>query len=652
MHQFCVLCGVILVPCPSSLPGNPPKRLDWKQEIRAVTSHGGLSTVTLTGIGYYDGSALLASADHDTSYMSPEHDLAWHYLNYSPPTRIWTFAFHEACWQLLQQKVSLSKDSQAEPQRIAELLFRLLNCLPYDRFKVPCPNHDFGGALKFWKSPLILPESWNFLLADPSTLTFESATQATKDVSGLPHTTSDFQVSEDIFARLSPEIVYLVIAMAGSTDLCNLRLASTFVSKLTSPDHLPQHFWKSRFSVDKEMGFFPFDHELCLQPNSKLNWRKLYFDLKCNLRDETGTGHTRNRRRIWRCLDFVARSLMPLLNQNLCLQDRQSVEQDVVSQRYELGQFVRTPIIEDAHNYLPSEMGARSFGFQYIILRPQNPDIGSKISLSRILFDGDYYISDMRLSERSEANSFKEISRVGYIVPETEIHVPLGPNHRMTGLRVAASASGIVGISFRIDNGTDAIAWKSIGTVTDPPDGVGVATLEPKIDSQLCGAIVGFDACKIVSIQVLEEGIQSTDMQVAATKVSGNMSGLWHPNEPDTSVYGVIHPSTPKDQQTVAPPYFLNMDFGGPGGAFISRLSRITALHDDQHGSFRGFTFSYIDGRTKSYGTRTVINTAGDRSACIEQSFSIDGPGGERIVSLEVAPDPSPETENISVIKV
>ncbi|KAG5746660.1 hypothetical protein H9Q70_010651 [Fusarium xylarioides] len=652
MHQFCVLCGVILVPCPSSLPGNPPKRLDWKQEIRAVTSHGGLSTVTLTGVGYSDGSALLASGDHDTSYMSPEHDLAWHYLNYSPPTRIWTFAFHEACWQLLQQKVSLSKDSQAEPQRIAELLFRLLNCLPYDRFKVPCPNHDFGGALKFWKSPLILPESWNFLLADPSTLTLGSATQAPKDVSELPHIISDFQVSDDIFARLSPEMVYLVIAMVGSKDLCNLRLSSKFVSKLSSPDHLPQHFWKRRFSVDREMGFFPLDHELCLQPNSKLNWRKLYFDLKCNLRDETETGHMRNRRRIWLCLDVVARPLMSLLDQNLCLQDRQSVEQGVFSQRYELGQFVRTPIIEDALDYLPSEMGARSFGFQYIILRPQNPDIGSKISLSRILFDGDYYISGMRLSERSEAISFKEISRVGYIVPETEIHVPLGPNHRMTGLRVAASASGIVGISFRIDNGTDAIAWKSIGTVTDPPDGVGVATLEPKIDSQLCGAIVGFDACKIVSIQVLEEGIQSTDMQVAATKVSGNMSGLWHPNEPDTSVYGVIHPSTPKDQQTVAPPYFLNMDFGGPGGAFISRLSRITALHDDQHGSFRGFTFSYIDGRTKSYGTRTVINTAGDRSACIEQSFSIDGPGGERIVSLEVAPDPSPETENISVIKV
>ncbi|EWY87857.1 hypothetical protein FOYG_09241 [Fusarium oxysporum NRRL 32931] len=652
MHQFCVLCGVILVPCPSSLLGDPPKRLDCKQEIRAVTSHGGLSRVTLTGVGYLDASALLASSDHDTSYMSPEDELTLHYLNYSPPTGTWTFAFHEACWQLLLRKVSLSKENQADPQRIAELLFRLLYCLPYDRFKVPCPNHDFGGALKFWKSPLILPESWNFLLADPSTLTLGSATQAIKDVFELPHTTPDFQSSDDIFARISPEIVHLVITMMESTDLCNLRLSSKFVSKLTNPDHLSQDFWKNRFSVDREMGFFPSENKLCLPSNSKVNWRTLYFDLKCSLRGETGNGHMRNRRRIWLCLDVVARSLISLLDQNLCLQDRQSVEQDVVSQRYEPGQFIQTPIIEDSHENSPSDIGARLFGFQCIIFLPQNLDIGSRISLSRILFDGIYYISGLRLSEQSEMNGFKEITSVGYIVLQIEIHVPFGPNHRLTGMRVAASASGIVGLSFRIDNGTDAIVWKNIGIVTDPPDGVRVATFEPKIDSQLCGAIIGFDACKSVSFQVLEEAIQIANMQVAATKIAGSMSGLWHPTEPDTSVHGVIRPSTPNHQQTIDPLYLLNMDFGGPGGTLISRLSRITALHDDEHGSFRGFAFSYVGGLTRSYGTRTVINTTSDRSTCIEQSFSIDGPGGERIVSLESEPVASSKTENIRAIKL
>jgi hypothetical protein len=136
-----------------------------------------------------------------------------------------------------------------------------------------------------------------------------------------------------------------------------------------------------------------------------------------------------------------------------------------------------------------------------------------------------------------------------------------------------------------------------------------------------------------------------------ATKTAGSMSWLWHPNEPN-SEQGVIHPSTPENQQATDPLFFLNMDFGGPGGAFISRLNRITALHDEVYGSFRGFTFSYIDGHTKGFGTRTVINTASDRSTCIEQSFSIDGPGGERIVSLELEIYPCYQSEGLRVIKV
>lgn len=69
-------------------------------------------------------------------------------------------------------------------------------------------------------------------MANPSTLTPGSATHAITDVSKLPYAISDFQVSDDIFAMLSPEIVYLVIAMAESTDLYNLRKSSKFVSKL------------------------------------------------------------------------------------------------------------------------------------------------------------------------------------------------------------------------------------------------------------------------------------------------------------------------------------------------------------------------------------------------------------------------------------
>ncbi|KAF5538627.1 hypothetical protein FPHYL_12484 [Fusarium phyllophilum] len=594
MDHLCSLCGVILEPCePLPNPSDPPKRLDWKQEIRAVSSDGGMSPVTLTGVGFRDPDRydLLASSDPETSYMSPGHGETWRrYCLLDTLSDERTFAFHEICWQLFLQKVSLSTNHHAEPRRIAQLIFQLIHCLPYDDFGIPCHSHDFGGAMNFCrKLPDKLPRSWRFLMADPSIFSPSSANSAPRNDSQLPRTTSDFQIHDDIFARLSHEMVYLITTVSESTDLCNLRLSSKFVSKLTSPDLLSQDFWRSRFSVDREMGFF-----LPLS-DFKIDWRSLYFSLRYSLLDKTETGHMRNRRRIWLCLDDLAQSLIPLLDQHICFQDRQSVQLDVASECY--------------------------------------------------------YISGLRISERSETNTFAEFSRVGYIIPQAEVHIPVRPNDCLIGMRVAASASGIVGLGFRFRTRTDDTVWKNVGVVTDLPGGVGAATIEPTHDTWLRGAILGFDASKIVSFQVLER-VQRTKLQIAPTQITDSRSALWHPNEPDTSDQDTIYPLLLEHPEVDDPLYFLNMDFGGPGGALISRLTRISALHDEANGYFRGFAFSYIDGRTASFGLRTVIDKARERSTCIEQSLSIDGPGGETIVSLELQTCNASMSEDIRVIKL
>jgi hypothetical protein len=110
---------------------------------------------------------------------------------------------------------------------------------------------------------------------------------------------------------------------------------------------------------------------------------------------------------------------------------------------------------------------------------------------------------------------------------------------------------------------------------------------------------------------------------------------LWNPKEPETLGHEVILPTIPEQSKAVEPTFFLNMDFCGPGGILLSRLTRITALHDDRLGSFKGFAFSYTDGSRSCFGMTKVVNTASDTWSCIEQSFSIDGPGGERIVSVK-----------------
>jgi hypothetical protein len=86
---------------------------------------------------------------------------------------------------MLLAQVTLLAGSRQEPKRIAELLFNLVFCLPSDRFHVPFVAHDFGGASKFWNSPEILPTSWSFLQADPSTLGTIPSVKAFRAVADL-----------------------------------------------------------------------------------------------------------------------------------------------------------------------------------------------------------------------------------------------------------------------------------------------------------------------------------------------------------------------------------------------------------------------------------------------------------------------------------
>ncbi|KAF5019673.1 hypothetical protein F66182_8302 [Fusarium sp. NRRL 66182] len=652
MHHFCVLCGVRLASCPRPLEGVPPQRLGWQHEIRAgkasnrcffarppgvsprneclsflqVRSERGRSSPSLTGVGILESGSLLAWSDANISYMNPQRDLVRHYLYYSPSTKAWTFAFHDSCWRILLEKMSLMLNCWPGSQQVAELLFRLLYCLPFNHFYVPCPSHDFGGSLRFWKSPLNLPKSYKFLLADPCTLGVYTHSANDSLATEFSQSPLQFHASTECFLKLSREMIHLIVSFLDSRDLCTLRLASKVVASLTGPNVLPQFFWQSRFAVDKEMGFFPREDESFSFWSPGRDWRKLYFDLKYTLRDETEASHMRNRRRIWYCLDHLTCCLIPLLDQKPLLQDRKSIELDLLTRGYEATQLAQGPVLPDCSG--PTGMGTRLFGFQYLIFCPQSlgAGLGIEVSLSRVTFDGAEYICGIRVYNPGQFGAIKEISRVGHILPHSEDSISVPPQHRVTGIRVAASACGIVGLGLRVENDMGHIVWETAGLVTEPPEGIGVATLEPRNGFQLSGAIIGLDETPV--------------------------PWFWHPNEPNTTGHGVILPSTAPQEETIDPIFVLNMNFGGPGGSLLSRLTRITALHDDRYGSFRGFAFSYIDGSRSTFGTRMIRDAAGERWNCIEQSFALDGPGGERIISLESEPDRSCTRDCLEIIRL
>ncbi|KPM40494.1 hypothetical protein AK830_g6068 [Neonectria ditissima] len=503
-----------------------------------------------------------------------------------------------------------------EPKRVAELLFDFVYCLPYDRCYFPFPAHDFGGASQFLHLPEIPHGPWEFLQADPNALSLISSIATS-------HATADWfrETAEGVADRFS---------------CLSLKLSSRTIASLTKPRDLPQSFWASRFRADMEMGFFPLEFESTGFFNLKVDWRRRYFNVKHALRDRTQTGHVRNRRRVWQSLGHLTQCLVPILFQNPIPRDGSCTE--LSSSEYKLGQLVQGLLRQNSSRY--GGMGMRLFRTEHLLFSSLKSDAKSvHISVSSLNFNCTEYICGMRVFQDGI-----EVSCAGLFMPRSEIHISITPQDHLRSIRVASFVCGIVGIGFELEDATGYRSWKTAGILDNPPDGVGIATLEPRAGHEVCGAMIGFD--------LLESQLDSIVPNGTSPSTAIPMPWLWHPIEPDSCANQMILGCPPEQQQApLEPTFVLNMDFGGPGGSHLSRLNRVTALHDDYYGSFRGFHFFYTDGTKRMFGTRQIIDTMSKRWTCIEQSFALDGPGGERITSLYFGREDTAHGMFVQVIK-
>jgi hypothetical protein len=181
--------------------------------------------------------------------------------------------------------------------------------------------------------------------------------------------------------------------------------------------------------------------------------------------------------------------LIPVIDQKLHLRDLQSIELELSSHGYKATQLASGPVVPDGRN----RIGIRSFGFQSLLFPFQNLETEFELSISRIMFDGTEYICGLRISKPCHVGLRTEISRAGYILPQSEVHISISPQHRLSGIRVAISASGIVGLGFNLEDKIGHVTQKAVGIMKDLPEGVGVATLGPRTGFQLSGVIVGLD---------------------------------------------------------------------------------------------------------------------------------------------------------------
>lgn len=114
------------------------------------------------------------------------------------------------------------------------------------------------------------------------------------------------------------------------------------------------------------------------------------------------------------------------------------------------------------------------------------------------------------------------------------------------------------------------------------------------------------------------------------------LSYLWIPDFPeyDDLFVDSIQPAR-------APTFAVaNVDFGGPNGEYLNSLTRITLHKVSNEVPIIGMEFFYTN-RSLKFGV------GGET----ELSFTIDGPGGERIVDVEIVVD-DPECDFMRGIQV
>ncbi|CCT69595.1 uncharacterized protein FFUJ_05493 [Fusarium fujikuroi IMI 58289] len=588
MPLRCALCG-IAIPCHHQ-PDQQRQQVWWRK-IFAVQREEDQreedqSHFSLVPLGYYEDGSL------------EPHPVI-------PPNE--GFFIHQACWSIYRDQMFLNSERRYDTEQILQALFDFIQSMPSN-------SDGWISYLRHQNEPAVFlatfagyPGYWDFLKADPSIAVTHPNSH--RFVDGGTYGT---QASSDVFSSLSTELNYCVINFLNTVSFCNLRLASTTIANLSKPGDIPQAFWASRFTRDHEMNFFPMEHD------STETWRDLYFNLKYSLKDSSTTGHMRNRLWIWKGLDKITPYIIAILQQRPCLKDTAQLREHIASEGYELTHKIQG--FEGVPGTNPSG-GIRVTGSRYLNLRG-----GAWISVTRGSIDGRQYILGFRVQRRDG----KEKLRIGLINTNKETTFFIGETDQVIALKVATTFGGIVGLAFRIKDKLSGVDWKVVGKVGALDDYVGIKILKPQNGRYVSGLLLGLDACKVVSIQLVEK-------LGDATAIDSSGQHVWHPAPPQPDVVTIL-PRT-IDVAASQPTFIMNMDFGGPSGSLLPLLTRIAIFHDHINHNVRGLGFYYNDGTEREFGFREFLTDYRCRDTALEMSVSIDGPAGERIIGAAFFPD-------------
>ena len=116
------------------------------------------------------------------------------------------------------------------------------------------------------------------------------------------------------------------------------------------------------------------------------------------------------------------------------------------------------------------------------------------IRVSFISVHGRSFVCGLRFQYPTSVAGHSESISVGLIVPISEVEVSIPAQHHITGVEVALTSSGVIGLRFLV-NGPRWTFSSGAGDFNMSERGTGIATLVPEAQRMPVGMVVFLDVC-------------------------------------------------------------------------------------------------------------------------------------------------------------
>ncbi|KNG83542.1 hypothetical protein ANOM_010560 [Aspergillus nomiae NRRL 13137] len=621
----CIICGAKIT--------YRDRKVSWKRNFRAIRCDGNSQLdgkPFVTGVGSYVPPEILYNcAAPSSAEQRWDDNFVWTEEDSFPPLIGDTlhpqpgFLFHESCWELLRGMLH----PHAVPiQRLYDIC---LSCPAHTEGWLDW-GHNYGGLMDQrpvggypWEDVYIAGYIRRFLWDKSSPLTLATSdpldvlevqqalvgsqdrrenTTMTSLISSVSITTAD------CFQKLPQEILEQIQMLLPSRSVADVRLASRSFAALP----LTQSFWASRFACHQERGY-------CFEARDSLysgahalrcrNWRAFFEDTAVT---PDSSNELKNRKRIWCYLKNIADLVLdqPLVSEGMTRELELWPKEPVPAWRPVGGDFsVRS------NGDSPYQMKCRVIYEQIISIASSIRSIGVSF---RELSDKKY-VSGLRLVLTNN-----EELRLGYVLPCKEKHVELKSEcFDLNGFIAAVSPRGVMAL--RVVTGQGEISnW--VGLSEGLPQTVRLCT-KTAIHALKCS----FDGFKMVSLAVPTELQPLFPDDTRGEHLPLRTTGLWYPGIPPSSYH--LHDDVFTGRNIPLLDYrpLVHVMFGGRRGNLLKYLTRISVTVSNA--AIVGIDFFYTD--DSPVKRLQACPSTDSRDDSVKIPFLIDGPGGERLTSLQ-----------------